>query len=71
MKYIILFSLLLVNFVRERTPVVKVKEGFLRGLISEDGEVYQFFGIPYGVVTKGNRFQVSLAMYLSRVAGSF
>lgn len=58
MKYVVLLSLILANFVREPTPVVKVQSGLIRGRVSDDGRIYEYFGIPYGTVTRRNRFRV-------------
>ncbi|XP_047535864.1 esterase FE4-like [Vanessa atalanta] len=60
MKYVALLSLLLANVVKEPTPLVKVGSGLVRGRVSDNGRIYQYFGIPYATVTEKNRFQAPL-----------
>ncbi|CAG9563705.1 unnamed protein product [Danaus chrysippus] len=57
MKYWVLLSLALANLVRTPSPVVRVGSGLVRGLVSDDGRVYKYLGVPYATVDKTNRFQ--------------
>lgn len=41
----------------ERT--VETKVGRIKGTKADDGDYYQFMGIPYGMVDNNNRFGVS------------
>lgn len=60
MKWLVLLTLVAVNLVKERTPVVRTGAGLLRGTLSDDGRHYQYYGIPYGTVDARNRFQAPL-----------
>ncbi|XP_045502270.1 uncharacterized protein LOC123699375 [Colias croceus] len=60
MKWLALFSLIVANLIKEPSPVIRVDSGLLRGRISDNGQFYQYFGIPYGTVNEKNRFQAPL-----------
>lgn len=59
MKWLVLLSLVLANLVRTPSPIVRVGSGLVRGLVSDDGKIHQYLGVPYATVDKSNRFQVS------------
>ncbi|CAG5055739.1 unnamed protein product [Parnassius apollo] len=46
--------------VKVPTPIVKTTNGLVRGRISDNGQFYQYFGIPYGFVGEENRFKAPL-----------
>ncbi|XP_041976599.1 esterase FE4-like [Aricia agestis] len=54
-KYLVLFSLFVMNLVDQPAPEVSLAQGVVGGRISADGTVLQYIGIPYATVEK--RFQ--------------
>lgn len=60
MKWVALLSLIAVSVVRLPAPVVITTSGPVRGRISENGNFYEYFGIPYATVDERNRFQAPL-----------
>ncbi|XP_041976559.1 esterase FE4-like [Aricia agestis] len=55
MKYLVLFSLFVMNLVDQPAPEVSLAQGVVGGKISTDGTVMQYIGIPYATIEK--RFQ--------------
>ncbi|XP_022117453.2 esterase FE4-like [Pieris rapae] len=59
-KWLVFIWLIATKLLKDPGPVIKVKDGLLRGRTSVDGNSYQYFGIPYGTVDQTNRFQAPL-----------
>lgn len=60
---IFLLTYICANLVEQPAPEVRIEQGILRGVISGNGEFYEYRGIPYGSVTKESRFQVNKYCY--------
>lgn len=59
-KIFILFILTqLVVSISSDERIVQTKVGRIKGTKADDGDYYQFMGIPYGKVDEQNRFGVS------------
>lgn len=65
LKWVLFFWFIGTKLLKEPGPVIRVKDGLVRGRLSDDGKSYQYFGIPYGTVDETNRFQVSKQFILA------
>lgn len=57
MKWLALVWLIAASVVRQPAPVLRTREGFVRGVLSRNGRFFEYFGIPYATVNETNRFQ--------------
>nr|BAR64787.1 carboxylesterase [Ostrinia furnacalis] len=60
MKWMVLVTFIAVNVVQLPSPLVRTKDGLVRGRVVGAGRFHLFLGIPYGTVDKRNRFQAPL-----------
>nr|ATJ44491.1 acetate esterase 6 [Helicoverpa armigera] len=60
MKWVVLWSLLAARVLHQPTQPVRTRSGLVRGAVSRDGKLFQYFGIPYATVDESNRFQAPL-----------
>lgn len=60
-KNIVLFTLIVMNFVDQPAPEVTIDQGTLSGRISGNGLVFEYLGIPYATTNQSSRFKVSNA----------
>ncbi|XP_073951803.1 esterase FE4-like [Choristoneura fumiferana] len=56
-KNIVLFTLIVMNFVDQPTPEVTIEQGTLSGRISANGLVFEYLGIPYATTNQSSRFK--------------
>ncbi|XP_047527148.1 esterase FE4-like [Vanessa atalanta] len=56
-KKIVLFTLVIMNFVDQPAPEVIIVQGILSGKISADGTTFEYVGIPYATSNSSTRFQ--------------
>lgn len=49
------------NLVDQPAPEVEIEQGILSGIVSGDGSILEYIGIPYATVNSSNRFQVSFS----------
>ncbi|XP_046960644.1 bile salt-activated lipase-like [Vanessa cardui] len=56
-KYIVLFTLVVMNVIDQPAPEVKIAQGTLSGKISADGTIFEYIGIPYASTNSSTRFQ--------------
>ncbi|XP_064071173.1 esterase FE4-like [Vanessa tameamea] len=56
-KYIVLFTLVVMNLIDQPAPEVKIAQGTLSGKMSADGTVFEYIGIPYASTNSSMRFQ--------------
>lgn len=57
--FALLFIIQVVGSISSENRIVQTKVGRIRGTKADDGDYYQFMGIPYGMVDDNNRFGVS------------
>lgn len=57
MKWLALVWLIAASVVRQPAPVLRTREGLVRGVLSRNGRFFEYFGIPYATVNETNRFQ--------------
>lgn len=60
-KNLVLFSLFAMNLIDQPAPEVEIEQGIVSGIISADGSVLEYIGIPYATANSSNRFQVGFA----------
>ncbi|XP_026318639.1 bile salt-activated lipase-like [Hyposmocoma kahamanoa] len=56
-KKLVLFSLFAMNLVDQPAPEVEIEQGIVSGIISADGSILEYIGIPYATANSSNRFQ--------------
>ncbi|XP_026318641.1 esterase FE4-like [Hyposmocoma kahamanoa] len=56
-KKLVLFSLFAMNLVDQPAPEVEIQQGIVSGIISADGSILEYIGIPYATANSSNRFQ--------------
>lgn len=63
-KTIVLFTLFAMNLVDQPAPEVEIEQGILSGIISADGSILEYIGIPYATTNSDTRFKVCfLSLY--------
>lgn len=58
-KNIMLLAFIAMNVLEQPAPEVQIEQGIVRGMISGDGTVHEYMGIPYATVGE-KRFQVGI-----------
>lgn len=62
-KKLVLFTLFATNLVDQPAPEVNIEQGILSGIVSADGSILEYIGIPYATTTSETRFKVSLLRF--------
>lgn len=57
--FALIFIIPIVACLSSQERIVETNVGRIRGTKADDGDFYQFMGIPYGMVDDNNRFGVS------------
>lgn len=60
-KRIVLFTLFAMNIVDQPAPEVEIEQGIVGGIISADGAILEYIGIPYATTNSDSRFKVCFA----------
>lgn len=57
-KRIVLFTLFVMNIVDQPAPEVQIEQGILSGIVSDDGSILEYIGVPYATTNSDTRFKV-------------